>query len=222
MRFFALFCLMISMAFGQNAGDLCAVALRVVDVGGRPLPYKVSSFKNAKGAEYASAFEGLRGRVPCDIQLYSFQVVRTDIDNRFTNLEGNIGAERPERWMSILASPRYDIYGNQLIVGTRRFPAGYVWKGRILPLPEERLWVRIRSAAAVRSPYIQSEVEAEVDVNGEFRVYDGFFEGPYIIYVMNKEGQLVYSAPMNILKKLPTEPLVITLPAEPPAAIVVR
>ena len=64
MRFFALFCLMISMAFGQNVGDLCAVALRVVDVGGRPLPYKVSSFKNARGAEYVSAFEGLRGQSP--------------------------------------------------------------------------------------------------------------------------------------------------------------
>lgn len=220
MRYFIFLCSLVSLVFGQDTSGVCAVTLRVIDVGGRPVPYRVASFKDPKGVDYSSAFEGLRGRVPCNVQLYTFQVVRTDINNRFANLEGRVSALHPEAWMTVMTSPSLLI--DQVGQGSKSLPVGYVWKGRVTPVSTERLWVRIRSAAAVRSAYENAEIEAEVDANGEFRVYGGFFEGPYLLYVLSEEGQLLYITPLMIAKALPTEPLLITLPAEAPPAIIVK
>ena len=227
MRLIILLVSMAALASSQEVNRSCAVTLRAVDVRGRPVPHRVSSFKNAEGADFADHFIGLRGTVPCNIQLYTFQVTRTDVSaraQRATNIEGRVSAWHPEAWMTVVTNPNLVIVNDFAGEPSRRLPAGYLWSGHVTPVPVvgESLWIRIRSAAAVRSPSVQAEVEAEIDENGDFRVYDGFWEGPYVLYVMNNEGRLLYTAPLNIVKSLPTEPLLITLPAEPPLAIIVK
>ena len=223
MRYFIIFLYsMASLASAQEAARSCAVTLRVIDVAGRPAPYRLASFKDADGVDYSGGFEGLRGRVPCNVQLYTFQVVRTDVNNRITNIDGRVSALYPEAWMTVVTNPSLVILGDQAFQASKSLPVGYVWKGRVTPMSTERLWIRIRSAATVRSGYAEAEVEAEVDANGEFRVYGGFFEGPYVLYIMSNEGQLLYSAPLKIVKSLPTEPLLITLPAEVPPPIIIK
>lgn len=223
MRYFIVFLYsMASLVSAQEATRICAVTLRVIDVAGLPAPYRLASFKDADGVDYSVGFEGLRGRVPCNVQLYTFQVVRTDVTNRVTDIQGKVSAWYPESWMTVVTNPGLLILGGHALQASRSLPVNYVWKGRVTPMSTERLWIRIRSAATVRSDYVEAEVEAEVDANGEFRVYGGFFEGPYILYVMSNGGQLLYSTPVKIVKSLPTESLVITLPAEAPPPIIIK
>jgi hypothetical protein len=74
----------------------------------------------------------------------------------------------------------------------------------------------------VRSEYLESEIESEVDENGEFRIYGAVFHGPYTVYISNDQGDIRFSALIEAKATLLSEPLVFSIPAESPPVVVVR
>ncbi len=98
--------------FGQNLERPCSVTLKVVDYGGRPAPYRVATFRNRGGLDYARQFSGLRGTVPCGSR-YEFRVVRIDVDNRHGDIVGAVGAWQAENWMTIVTDPNLFILGDK-------------------------------------------------------------------------------------------------------------
>ena len=224
MRYFIMLFMSSVLAFSQGDPRNCVVALRVVDVAGRPVPYKVTSFKDRKGVDFASEFVGLRGSVPCSVFLYTVQLDQSNVSDRvaeFTKIQSRVAADTAETWLTLPTNPTLSISPDGTRVGSRTWgiPAGYVWKGRLTNLPEMKVWIHIRSA--VRSDYGGGEMEAEVDATGEFRVYSAFFKGPYILYVINRGGELIYTAPVRVESELPLESIQISL-TEPAKLIVIK
>ena len=104
--------------------------------------------------------------------------------------------------------------GRAMAVDRLSPPDGFAWMGRITPVSKDRLWIQMRSA------YGSKHVETEVDADGEFRIYHSFAEGPYVLYVMNKDGRCIYLAPLDIVNSTPREPLIIKLPPAPPPVMI--
>jgi hypothetical protein len=220
MRYILLFFGTVSLVAGQDTKQACTITLRVVDVEGRPLPYRVGSFVNSKGIDYSVDFEELTGRVPCDWSLYTFEVVRTDVNHNHANRVGRVRVSGSENWLTISTDPNVIVGVDRVGSASWSVPDGYVWRGRLTPVPRERTWIYIRSA--VRTQYLESELEAAVDANGEFRVYGGFLKGPYVLYVMNDSGQVLHTTSVNVVSRVPVESLVINMPDENPASPVVK
>ena len=217
--------LAISQLLGQDTARLCRVSMRAVDLGGRPVSYRMESFTNARGVDYSDQFRGLRGNVPCDVQLYSFRVVRSNVSasiERHTGMTGRVDVSAPESWLTVSTDPNLSISADGTQAGSASWalPVGYSWRGHIRQASGERLWVYLRSA--IPSVYGLALLETEVDADGNFRFYSGIFKGPYLLYVMNNEGQLRYVAPLNVAERAPIEPLEITLPAQPLAAVTIQ
>ncbi len=198
------------------------VTLRVVNVEGVTQAYRVTSFKNDRGVEFADRFDGLRGRVPRSITPYSFQLSWTLAQNErvadFTRLSGTIAVTDPETWRTVSTSPSVRVLPDGSGAGSLNWsaPPGYVWRGRINPLPREPLWVQLRSA--VRTGYLTSaEIESAVDEHGEFRVYGPWFpNAAYVLYLINHEGTIVHVELVKPAGRYPLTSLELTLPASPP------
>lgn len=225
MRSIILFVMMTSPLLGQEGERPCAVTLRVVNAAGLPQPYSVTAFRDDNGVDYADRFQGLRGTVPCRPGLYEYQVKWNDVNAHVANLtrvEGKVPAYKPETWLTVATDPNIYVSPDHTRAGfvNASGPVGYVWKGRITPVPEEPVWIQFRSA--IRANSVAAEIESEVDANGEFRAYGPFFQGSYIVYVMNKEGRILYLAPVRSESRSPLDPLEITLPSLPPAETVIR
>lgn len=215
----------IGQVFGQDTAPLCRVSMRAVDVGGRPVSYRMESFTNARGVDYSDQFRGLRGNVPCDVQLYSFRVVRSNVSasiERHTRITGRVNVSAPESWLTVSTDPNLFISADGTQAGTASWalPVGYSWRGHIRQASGERLWVYLRSA--IPSVYGLALLEAEVDSEGNFRFYSGIYKGPYLLYVMDDEGQVRYIAPLNVAERAPIEPLEIALPAQPLATVTIQ
>jgi hypothetical protein len=215
----------VAAAIGQETPRLCAVTLRVVDIAGRPLPYRVESFKSRDGVQFAESFDGLRGKVPCDVLPYQVRVNRIVVTDRMapiTRVEETLVVWNPENWKTISTHPslRVSEDGSRGGIDAKALPPGYVWRGRVVSPFSERLWVHFRSV--VRSVYVGADVEGEVDENGEFRVYGLLFEGPYSLYVVNEKGELRHSALVTVEAELPGNPFVLSLSEQNPTAIGIR
>lgn len=222
--------LIVAFAQAQLSRGLCSVTLRVVNLAGVDQPYSVTTFINegfgvGSGVDYAKEFQNLRGMVPCDPSVYTVEVDRTNPNERIgslTRVRGRVAPWHPEVWLTLATNPNLFFAASGLPAGavTSARPEGYVWTGRITPTPREPLWVHLRSAVPLGTGV--GEIQAEVDGKGEFRVYGLFAEGAYILYVMNKQGRIVYLAPVRSETKLAHEPLEITLPIEPPIPLFIR
>lgn len=211
MRYLLLACLGVFRLVAQPYG-ICNVSLRVVDYQGRPVPYHVASFIDEAGKDYADQFEGSRGRVPCSEVPYTLVVSRGIVG---ADVRGSLVVARPEVSKTLVTDPNLVILNGQVGSASFRLPPYYVWKGQLAPPPQRKHWVNIRSVVA---PVGQ---EAEVSDDGEFRIYNGFVIGRYMLTVVNDEGRIVYSTILDITKFAPLEPLEIPLGAEP-TLIVVR
>ncbi|MBY0505374.1 MAG: hypothetical protein K2X03_15780 [Bryobacteraceae bacterium] len=216
--------LLVPMLSGQ-AAKLCNVSFRVLNVDGSPAPYSVTAFRS-ETQEFADRFVGLRGLVPCSVFLYRYQLKRATANARLaevSKLEGTISANSPESWLTVSTDPGLVISPDESGWGWPTLgkpPEFEVWKGRLTQMPEGDLWIYFRSA--VRSESAPSEREAQVDANGEFRVYRAFFKGPYILYVMTRDGRILHSTSIVFENNWPREPLEIAIPADRPAPIIVR
>ena len=214
----------LTVAYGQQPATLCPVTMRVVDEKGRPQPYRVESFKNANGLEFAKQFVSLQGVVPCEVQLYSYQVVREGVAAnvlRHTRIEGRFAVAAPETFVSVSTDPTIFISrdGSFAAALGRYVPEGYVWRGTISPLPREELWVYLRSAVALGASWIQQE--AKVDANGDFRFFNLVLPGNYLLHIVNNDGEVVFSDNLKVQTGFaPIEPLTIRLSSPPPATIV--
>jgi hypothetical protein len=213
------------LAMGQDSSPQCNLTLRVVDVSGAPLPYRVESIISRDGVEYVHRFADLRGEVPCDVLPYRLKVNRLGVDQRvasYTRIEASVLATRRQNWRTLSAPPGLTVSADGSRVGMRSIsvPVGYVWVGRVLSQTPEKLWIHFRSM--VRSEYLESEIESEVDENGEFRIYGAVFHGPYTVYISNDQGDIRFSALIEAKATLLSEPLVFSIPAESPPVVVVR
>ena len=203
------------------AVDDCQVNLRVLNVDGTPGQYAVDSFKDEKGVEFSTQFSGLRGLVPCQLVSYSFVLKRigaSDWVRQITRVEGRMWATKAETWLTVSTDPAIYVSpdGQQGGFINSGYPIGFrYWSGRVLPLPRQALWIHMRSV--VPRGTSPGEVEAEVDAAGEFRIYKAVFEGPYIVYVTNPQGEIVHTELIRMKSKLPSEEFVISLPAQPPS-----
>ena len=215
MRYLILLFMHVSFLWGQG-GALCSIALRVVDSEGHPVPYRMLSFRSRAGSEFVPEFVNLRGRVPCTVIPYTFAVGRTDLSNSYANIVGTVEVGDPGNSLTVVTNPNLVLVGNTAGEVSRALPVGYVWNGHVAPVPEGRLWVYIRSAVG------SSLTEAEVDANGDFRIYRGFSKGPHLLYVMNEEGNVVYTTTLNITAFAPREDLGIKISPKPPVVILVR
>ncbi|MBY0505908.1 MAG: hypothetical protein K2X03_18470 [Bryobacteraceae bacterium] len=216
MRYFILWIAATLTLLAQPSPQMCVVTIRVVDVAGKPLPHRVATFRDIRGRDFASNFTGLRGPVPCDLQYYDFTVTRSDVNNPYSNLSSRMWANQPENWITVQTSPTTIIVGDRAGAVSYRFPDNYVLRGRITPVPDDRLWIQIRSAVG------PGLTETEVDETGEFRIYRGFWQGPYVLTVMNTQGKILYSSALEVENMAPSEPLSITVPADPPPALVLK
>ena len=217
MQFLLLFLLVIIPVWADD----CQVNLRVLNVDGTPGLYAVDSFKDEKGVEFSKQFSGLRGPVPCQLVSYSFVLKRisaSDWVRHITRVEGRMWATKAETWLTVSTDPAIYVSPDGQRGGfiNSSYPMGFLyWKGRVLPLPTEKLWIHMRSVVPTgTSP---GEVEAELDDAGEFRIYKAVFEGPYIVYVTNPQGEIIHSELIRMKSKLPAEEFVISLPAQPPS-----
>lgn len=62
-----------------------------------------------------------------------------------------------------------------------------------------------------------------MDEKGEFRVHGPFFFGaPYLLYVFDQQGRIVYLRILKSENVAPAEPFEITIPEESPDAVVIR
>jgi hypothetical protein len=213
------------LGFAQESPQLCNMTFRVVDLTGHALPHKVTTFRDASGRDFSSAFDGLSGQVPCSVSMYRFQVVRSDVVSRiekYTALDGAVSVAGLESYLTLAADPNLYVHPNGTSAGSPSWsiPSGYVLKGRIIGRGRENMWVYLRSA--VPSQYWVSQVEAQVDRNGEFRLYGGLYPGPYVIYVMSDDGDILYLAPFKVTNRLPQDPIVLTLLENLPPAGVIR
>ena len=204
----------VSFLYGQVGG--CSVTLRVVDYRGRPAPYRLAAFRNGVGSDFVTEFVNMKGRVPCTVVPYTFRFVRSGVDSPSDTIEGKAYAGDPESALTVLTDPNTLFIGNQAYSISRVLPVGYVWNGHVAPAPGVRLWVHIQSAVG------SSHIEAEVDLNGDFKIYRGFVQGPHLLTIMNDEGHIVYSTTLDITAFAPREDLGIKISPKPPAVIVVR
>lgn len=122
----------------------------------------------------------------------------------------------PENWLTFVTNPTTIIVGEEAGSISIIHPPGYVWRGHIEETLGRRLWVHIQSAVGT------AHTEAETDVDGSFRIYDGFLSQPYLLYVVDDQGAILYWTTLNIRRYSPTDYLVIKLPLQPPEGIVVR
>lgn len=194
----------------------CLVVIRVVSVSGEPQPYTVTSFRNPDtNTDYSSGFNGLQGTVPCSVRLHDFEVDRSDATARTRGLQairGRLAPSVPEVRRTVSTDPQWSNSPTLEVTGSKP-PAGYVWHGKIVMEKYEPLWVQFRSA--IPSNLDQAKIEAEIDNDGSFRAYGLFFQGPYIFYVMDRQGRIRYLASVRSERSLPQEPLTITISADP-------
>ncbi len=208
-----------SIAAQADEPSECEVTLRVVNVEGSAQSYQVTSFRNNRDIEFASRFSGLRGRVPCSkTSSYTFEVswnlAQTARVAEVTRIGGTILAEHPENWRTVSTSPSAQVQADGSGAGFVNWGnlPDYVFRGRIKPTPSEPLWVQFRSAVRTgRSA--SSEMEAAVDENGEFRVYDAFYrKAPYLLYIMNQSGTIVHVELVKPESRNPFTPFEVTIP----------
>lgn len=201
----------------QNSAMSCEVSLRVVDYTGKPIPHRVVAFVDSTGKNFASSFTSLRGEVPCRKEPYDVLVTRSDLNSHYANILRPMTVADPQNWLTLVTDPHTIFIDGRAGSISRAPPVGYVWKGQVEPRWSEKLWIQIRSAV---SPSALTEVETDGD--GAFQIYDPFNRGPYLLSVMNRQGQVMYTVPLNIQAYAPREPLRIVLSQAPPAEIVVR
>lgn len=217
MRYLALSLVLAAQLWAQDGKELCSVTLRVVEYSGQPAPYRVETFQDSKGQDYASHFVGLRGQVPCDFMPYTLIVARTDVRSRYGNIGSRLTARYRETRLTLVTNPNLFFSGDRAGEVNRSVPEDHVWNGSVTPVPLERLWIHIRSA--VQSNMV---VEAEVDADGKFRIYEGIPEGPSILHVMDNGGRVLNVTLLNITTWTPKEPIVIDLSAVIPSPKIVR
>ena len=206
----------LSLVYGQSNSSPCEITLRVVNQAGRTVPHRVVSFRNKVGSEFVSEFTNLKGRVPCSVIPYAFTVARTDLNSSFADISGTVEVGRPESWLTVLTNPNLVFIGDSAAELSRALPVGYVLKGLIMPPPAKPAWVHIRSA--VGSEYI----EAAVGSNGEFRIYEGFTRGPYMLYVMDEDGATIHTTILDIKAFAPRDEIQIKMTTEAPSVVVVQ
>jgi len=201
---------------GQLLARECSVTLRVVDHFGKPADYRLAWFRDRSGRDYTERFEGLHGRIPCGYEVYKYQVSRTDRDHVLGKLEGELIAGKPETWKTVVTNPNVRV--NRFGIGevSKSLPHDYMWKGLVKPKVKGPLWVHIRSVVG------PEHVEAAVDTSGEFKVYEGFSNGNYVLYVSDNSGSIRYTRVLNITTFAPSVPLIIELPDEAPTVTVVK
>lgn len=186
----------------------CNITLRVVDNGGRPAPYRVTSFRYTENQkEYDYAFNGLRGRVQCELLAYTYRLTRTDTSSLPATIDGKTWVDVFDSYLTIVTDPRLRVEPDRPNFG---------WGGLILPAPRQHYWVHIQSAIG---PH---RVEAEADDQGIFRVYQGFFEGPYLLHVMDDDGRVIYATSLKMASRSPRRKILIQLSLPPPREIVVE
>jgi hypothetical protein len=223
MKVLVLFLLGALALFGQ-----CSITLRVVNVAGNLMPYRVTSFKDAYGGEHGHQFDGLHGIVSCNrTAAYTFEAKWIGASTRvadITKVEGKVMADQPEKWLTVSTDPGVHVNadGTEAVFVNSSMPRGYVWRGRVLPLPQERLWIYLRSAIPTSPITVASQVEAETDEAGEFRVYGAVYKGPYLLYVMNKSGKVLHTMLLRPEGILLDEPLEVTLPSTPPSEVILK
>lgn len=228
MRRLSIFLLVGSLLSGQPADNQCALTFRVVNVAGATLPYRVTSIKDTYGTEYVQQFDGLSGRVPCSrIMAYQFEAKWSGVPPRvadITKVEGKVFAGRPETWLTLSTDPGIYISDDGTMAGSVNASMpnnSYVLNGLVTPVPQERLWIHMRSAAP-RPNSVSAEIEAETDAIGQFRAYGPFFKGPYLLYVMNRAGRILHTMLLRPESILPKQPLEIALPSLPPPEVVLK
>lgn len=152
MRLILLQLVLVSSVYGQaEATRLCEVTLRAVSVAGVTQSYRVTSFKNDQGVDFSAHFIGLHGSIPCRLSPYSFELTWNLAQNekvaQITKLAGTVSVYKPETWLTVATSPSVYVQPDGAAGSlSTSLPAGYLWRGRITPIPSEPLWVYIRSA----------------------------------------------------------------------------
>jgi hypothetical protein len=205
-----------SVAYGQAGRRFCDVTLRVVDADGRSPEYSLKAFVDRAGHDYVGLFAGLRGRVPCSLDDYTFEVSRNGVTSRHGIIKGTVSVSNPENWLTVSTDPSVVFVGTLPGASTRMRPLGYVWEGRVEPILDEPVWVQIRSAFGAK------HVEAETDKSGRFRMYRSFLKGPHLIYIISKDGRFLYCAGLQVESTEPTTPLIIDISSRAPPVMVVR
>jgi len=216
MRLLMLLFLSAAYICAQGKTKECLVGLRVVDYYGRPQAYKIVWFRDESGKDHANRFNGLFGRLPCDYETYAFQVSRTDLDHPLGKLEGKLTVQRKDIWKTIVTNPNVRLYGKGAGELSMTLPSDHVWRGRITGKGKKPVWVHIRSA------FGSGHKEASVDENGEFQVYSGFAEGRYLLYVVDVEGEIIYSTVLEVKVFAPQVPFSIDLESYSPSVRIVR
>lgn len=202
------------------------MTFRVTDERGVEQPaYRVQSFTDSQGQNYADLFVGQRGTVPCQVRSYSYDLRRVNATSerisQLSSLTGSVTVRQPEVWLTLLTSRNVSLSSDGRRGGSATSsPVDYQWRGRILPPRPGPLWVRLTSLAHPEAE--PGRLEAAVDSSGAFRVYTPLSAGQYSLSVTNAKGAILYFALLTATNPLSQAPLEIRLPASPPVGLELR
>ncbi len=213
-------------AAAQPRSGTCQITFRVTDERGVEQPaYRVHSFTDRDGENYAEFFAGQHGTVPCRAGPYFYDLRRanaaSDRLSQLSSLTGSLTVNQPAVWLTVATSRNASISRDGRRGGSvTSSPVDYQWRGRILPPLPGPLWVRLTSLAHPEAEH--GRLEAAVDSAGEFRVYTPFSAGQYSLSVTNAQGTVLYFALLTATNPLTPTPLEIRLPDSPPVGLELR
>jgi hypothetical protein len=189
------------------------VVLRVVDELGKSVPYKMENCTDSKGHDSAGSFVGLEA-AQLPFERYSYTLGRSDVVTEAGKIQGNFDVFRSETWVTLEADPNLRIGPEGVLSIDRTFPADFVIRGKITPMPEgkDSVWVRFQS------PYKTKFAEARVDSSGDFRIYE-YLLGPFTLSVV-RNGEFLHVEPVIFRGSLKPDLLLIKLEALPALRVV--
>jgi hypothetical protein len=189
------------------------VVVRVVDELGKSVPYKMESCADSKGHDCTGSFVGLdAAQLP--FERYSHTLGRSDVATEEGKIQGNFDVFRPETWVTREADPNLIIGPEGVLSIDRAFPADFVIRGKITPMPEgkDSVWV------CFQSPCKTKFAEARVDSSGDFRIYE-YLKGPFTLSVV-RNGEFLHVEAVVFRGSYKPDMLLIKLEAPPALRVV--
>ena len=164
-----------------QSGRSATVRLRVVDVFGHELPYRVKSFVNIKTKEdLASRFVALEAN---GIRLgsYRYHLLRSDRRGEGDWLAGSIEVDRKEMLTVLVTGEVAAFIGDQPAAISFSPPKDFSMEGIISPTPEstEQMFIRLKGV------YQNYQLDLTVGPDGIFRIPEPL-EGLYVLIVVNR------------------------------------